>query len=61
MTLPKVVTVQNMRESDAATIAKSVGSAELMLRAAQGIYAAVGFRGKIGIVCGAGMPAGFQA
>ena len=54
MTLPKVVTVQNMRDSDAATIAKSVTSAELMYRAAQGIYNAVAFVGKIAIVCGAG-------
>ena len=54
MTLPKVVTVQNMRESDAATIANSTSSAELMYRAAQGIFSAVAFRGKIGIVCGSG-------
>ena len=54
MTLPKVVTVQNMRESDAATIAKSVTSAQLMYRAALGIYNAVRFVGKVAIVCGSG-------
>lgn len=54
MTLPKVVTVQNMRESDAATIAKSVTSAELMYRAALGIYNSVRFTGKVAIVCGSG-------
>ena len=54
MTLPKVVTVQNMRESDAATIAKSVTSAELMYRAALGIYNAVRFTGRVAVVCGSG-------
>ncbi len=54
MTLPKVVTVQNMRESDAATIANSVTSAELMYRAALGIYNAVRFTGRVAIVCGSG-------
>ena len=43
-----------MRESDAATIAKSVTSAELMYRAAQGIFNAAAFRGKVAIVCGGG-------
>ena len=51
---PSVVTVQNMRESDAATIAKSVTSAELMHRAALGIFNAVRFTGRVAIVCGAG-------
>ena len=54
MTLPPVVTVQNMRESDAHTIATAVTSAELMYRAALGIFQAVRFTGKVAIVCGSG-------
>lgn len=54
MTLPYVVTVQNMRESDAHTIESGVTSAELMYRAAQGIFNAVSFVGRIAIVCGPG-------
>ncbi|MBQ1453964.1 MAG: NAD(P)H-hydrate epimerase [Ruminococcus sp.] len=52
--LPKVVTVQNMRESDAATINAGTTSAELMYRAALGIYNAVKFAGRVAIVCGSG-------
>ena len=52
--LPKVVTVQNMRESDAYTIENGVTSAELMHRAAQGIFDAVRFTGRVAIICGAG-------
>ena len=54
MTLPNVITVQNMRESDSATIAGGVPSAELMYRAALGIFNAVRFTGKVAIVCGSG-------
>ena len=54
MTLPNVVTVQNMRDSDAQTIASGVTSAELMYRAALGLFQAVRFVGKIAIVCGSG-------
>lgn len=54
MTLPNVITVQNMRESDAATIAKNVTSAELMYRAAMGIFQSAQFAGKVAIVCGGG-------
>ena len=43
-----------MRESDAKTIAAGVTSAELMYRAALGIFHAVRFVGKIAIVCGSG-------
>ena len=52
--LPPVVTVDNMRRSDAETIAKRVSSAELMRRAAQGIYNSVKFAGRVAIVCGSG-------
>ena len=52
--LPQVVTVQNMRESDVRTIESGVTSAELMYRAAQGIFQAVRFVGRVAIVCGSG-------
>lgn len=52
--LPPVVSVENMRQSDAHTIANKTPSAELMRRAAQGIFDAVRFTGRIAIVCGAG-------
>ena len=52
--LAPVVTVDNMRRSDADTIAKRVSSAELMRRAAQGIYSSVKFTGRVAIVCGSG-------
>lgn len=54
MNLQTVVTVDNMRKSDAKTIAESTTSAELMRRAAQGIFDNVKFVGKIAIVCGKG-------
>lgn len=43
-----------MRRSDAHTIAEHTTSAELMRRAAQGIYDAVKFTGRVAIVCGKG-------
>ena len=50
-----VITVQNMRESDAHTIAEYVPSKELMYRAAMGVFKAVDWtRGPIGILVGAG-------
>ena len=52
--LPSVVTVENMRLSDAQTIKNRVPSRELMRRAAQGIFDAVKFVGKVAIVCGSG-------
>ena len=59
--LPPVVTVDNMRRSDAETIAKRVSSAELMRRAAQGIFNAVKFTGRVAIVCGSGNNGGSPA
>ena len=52
--LPHVISVENMRQSDAQTIANHTPSKELMRRAAQGIFDAVQFTGKIAIVCGSG-------
>lgn len=54
MHLTPVVSVDNMRQSDSKTIADGVSSAELMRRAAQGIFEAAQFVGKIAIVCGSG-------
>lgn len=54
MNLNDVVSVKNMRESDAHTIAEHTTSAELMHRAAQGIFDAVQFNGRVAIVCGKG-------
>ena len=52
--LPHVISVENMRQSDAQAIANHTPSKELMRRAAQGIFDAVQFTGKIAIVCGSG-------
>ena len=49
-----VITVKNMRESDADTIKHSIPSKELMYRAAMGVYRAVDWKGRIGILTGAG-------
>lgn len=54
MNFEQVVSVENMRKSDAHTIAEHTSSAELMYRAAQGIYDAVSFKGRVAVVCGKG-------
>lgn len=48
------VSVENMRLSDAYTIANFVPSLELMYRAAMGVYKAVSWKGSIAIVVGSG-------
>lgn len=48
------VSVENMRSSDAYTIANLVPSLELMYRAAWGIYKAVDWQGSVAIVTGSG-------
>ena len=48
------ISVENMRLSDAYTIANFVPSLELMYRAAMGVFKAVQWHGKIGIVVGSG-------
>lgn len=52
--LPHVISVENMRQSDAQTISAGTPSKELMRRAAQGIFDAVQFTGRVAIVCGSG-------
>ncbi len=54
MNFEQVVSVENMRKSDEHTIEHHTSSAELMYRAAQGIYNAVKFVGHVAIVCGKG-------
>ena len=54
MEFAQVVSVENMRKSDAKTIAERTPSAELMHRAAQGIFNSAKFVGKVAIVCGKG-------
>ncbi len=49
-----IVSVATMRESDAYTIANLVPSKELMYRAAMGVYQAVAWKGRVGILTGSG-------
>ena len=48
------ISVENMRRSDAYTIANLVPSLELMFRAADGVFHAVDWYGKIAIIAGSG-------
>ena len=48
------ISVDNMRESDAMTIAHFVPSLELMGRAARGVFAAHRWQGPVAILCGSG-------
>ncbi|MBR5536486.1 MAG: NAD(P)H-hydrate epimerase [Clostridia bacterium] len=48
------ISVDNMRESDAMTIARFVPSLELMGRAARGVFAAHRWQGPVAILCGSG-------
>ena len=48
------ISVENMRQSDAETIAKFVPSLELMRRAADGVFRAAKWHGKVAIVVGSG-------
>ena len=48
------ISVENMRQSDAYTIANFIPSLKLMYRAAYGVYQAVNWHGRIAIVTGSG-------
>ena len=48
------ISVHNMRDSDAYTIANFVPGLELMHRAAMGVYLAHNWQGRTAIVCGSG-------
>ncbi|MBQ8508924.1 MAG: NAD(P)H-hydrate dehydratase [Clostridia bacterium] len=54
----KVVSVDNMRKSDAYTIEHTTPSRELMLRAGKAIFGAADWRPPVAIVCGGGNNAG---
>lgn len=53
-----IISVENMRKSDAQEIATRTSGRELMYRASMGIYKSVSWGGRIGIVCGTGNNAG---
>ena len=53
-----ILSVENMRVSDANTIANKIPSKELMMRAAKGIFDSVRWNGPVAIICGSGNNAG---
>ncbi len=53
-----VLSVDNMRKSDAATIAAGTPGRELMMRAAKGVFDSVRWKEPVAIVCGSGNNAG---
>ena len=53
-----ILSVENMRLSDAHTIEREVPGKELMMRAAKGIYDSVDWKAPVGMVCGSGNNAG---
>jgi len=52
--MKEIVSVEQMRLSDASTVASGISGAELMHRAAICVYNSVEWHGKIAIVCGSG-------
>jgi len=56
--LTDVLSVENMRKSDAHTIEAGTSGRDLMMRAAKGIYENAGFKAPVAIVCGSGNNAG---
>ena len=54
----EILSVENMRKSDAWTIANRTPGKELMLRAGQRIFESVDWQGPVAIVCGSGNNAG---
>ncbi len=52
--MKEILSVRNMRESDAATIASGVSGRELMRRAGEGILESTAWKGPVAIVCGSG-------
>lgn len=53
-----ILSVENMRNSDAYTIEKYIPSKELMYRAGQGVFDEVTWKAPVAIVCGSGNNAG---
>ena len=56
--MKNILSVENMRLSDAHTIESGTPGKDLMMRAATGIFKAVDWRGPVSIVCGSGNNAG---
>ncbi len=56
--MKEILSVENMRQSDAHTIATEVPSPELMYRAGKAVADSVKWRAPVGIVCGVGNNAG---
>lgn len=56
--MDNVISVKNMRESDAFTINTGTSGKELMKRAAAGVYSSVKWRGNIAVICGSGNNSG---
>lgn len=54
----RILSVENMRRSDAAAIAAGTPGRELMLRAGQRIFESVEWKPPVGILCGSGNNAG---
>ncbi|MBQ8259517.1 MAG: NAD(P)H-hydrate dehydratase [Clostridia bacterium] len=56
--MKEILSVENMRQSDAHTIATEVPSTQLMYRAGKAVADSVEWRAPVGIVCGVGNNAG---
>ena len=56
--MKEILSVENMRKSDAHTIATAIPSLELMYRAGKAVADSVKWRAPVGIVCGVGNNAG---
>ena len=56
--MKNILSVENMRKSDAATIVAGTPGRTLMMRAARGVFESVSWKGRVGIVCGSGNNAG---
>ena len=54
----KILSVDNMRRSDAFTIANCTSSKELMFRAGKGVFDSVSWKAPVAIICGSGNNAG---
>ena len=54
----RILSVENMRNSDAATIAAGTPGRELMLRAGKAIFGSVNWKPPVAILCGSGNNAG---
>ena len=57
-TMIQVLSVENMRKSDAQTIAGGIPGRELMFRAGRGIVGLTDWKPPVAIVCGSGNNAG---